>query len=462
MFGRARLRLALLYIALMGVTLAFVAGGILVLGAQQARRTEDLGLRLRAERESAFAGRGRRPPQLEGLPRVLPTDGGSRVPQSGGPGQLEQEGILIYEMPVQASQVGDPPFGGSSSYSGLPSRALAQAAVESGGGRFQTLALDEGQVRVYSLPVVRNGQTVAVVQAARSSYFVDATVRRLLLIVAGAGAVGLVASSGAAFWLAGRTLRPIAQALQRQRDFTADASHELRTPLALVRGNAELLQRHPDKRIGAYDDVVQDIVDEADRLTRLVSDLLTLARADSGQVQIAREPLDLSPLADELIRHVEPLARAKGLLVRGEIMPDVRVIGDRDRLRQLGLTLLDNAVRYTAAGAVTLRVGRDSHGALLAVSDSGPGIDAEHLPHLFDRFYRTDAARTAEAGGAGLGLAIAQWIAEAHGGRIAVASTPGRGSTFTVHLPRLTSAASSSRPTSPAGGDGSLDSRLSS
>ena len=433
MFERARLRLTLLYVSLMGVTLAVVAGGILVLGTQQARRTEDQSLRLRAERDAPRGGPGRppgRPPSADPAP-------GSGEPRRQD--RIEQEGILVYDLPVRDNRVLD--FSGGS-YAGLPSVALAQAAVDAKSGRFQTLSLEAGEVRVYSLPVVRDGRVVAVVQAARSRYFVDATVTRLLLIVVGAGAVGLIFSAGAGFWIAGRTLRPIATALQRQRDFAADASHELRTPLALVRGNAELLQRHPEERIGAYDDVVQDIVDESDRLSRLVSDLLTLARADSGHIQIARSPVDLSALAAELLQKMEPLAHAKGLELRGDIAPAVGVTGDADRLRQLGLILLDNAVRYTRTGVVTLRVGRDGHhAALLAVQDTGPGIAGEHLPRLFDRFYRTDAARSAESGGTGLGLAIAKWIAEAHGGRIGVSSTVGRGSTFTVFLPLVAAAA---------------------
>jgi two-component system, OmpR family, sensor histidine kinase CiaH len=289
------------------------------------------------------------------------------------------------------------------------------------------------------MPVYRNGEAVTVIQVARSRYFVDATIARLLLIVAGAGAVGLIFSAGASFWLAGRTLQPIATALERQRDFTADASHELRTPLALVRGNAELMLRHPEKKIGEYDDVVHDIVDESDRLGRLVSDLLTLARADSGHAQIVRREVDLSGVAAQAVRTIEPLARAKGLTMWEDIAPGIAVSGDTDRLSQLCLILLDNAVRYTLVGTVTLRLTRDGHSAALSVSDTGAGIGAEHLDRLFDRFYRVDQARSTEAGGTGLGLSIAKWIAEVHGGHISVVSTPGAGSTFTVHLPRRSS-----------------------
>jgi signal transduction histidine kinase len=284
--------------------------------------------------------------------------------------------------------------------------------------------------------VKRDGQTVAIVQVARSSYFVNTTLTRLLLAVLILGAAGLTSSALAGFWLAGRTLRPIAVALQRQRDFTADASHEIRTPLALVRGNAELLTRHLDRPIGEYRDVVSDILDESDRLTRLVANLLTLARADDGRVQLDLTRVDLSALADTLLREFEPAARAKGLALRAVVQPGVAVWADADRLHELGVILLDNALRYTDAGQVTLTVRSEAHGAVLAVRDTGPGIAAEHLPAIFDRFYRVDAARSPERGCTGLGLAIARWIAEAHGGRIEVASQPGQGTTFTVHIPR--------------------------
>jgi two-component system sensor histidine kinase CiaH len=429
-FTRARLRLTALYVLLMGVTLALVAGGVLVLAVRETRRTDDLELRLRAE----------------GLAADVRGAGAAAFAQPGGAGhddghddreeraRIERQGILAYVLPVEGDRIGSVP---PSPFPGLPSPDAAAGALAAGTARYDTLTIDQGQLRLYSLPVAVNGRVIAIVQVARSRYFVDTAVTRLLMTVLGLGAAGLALSAVAGFWLAGRTLRPIAAALQRQRDFTADASHELRTPLTLVRGNAELLLRHPNEEIGDYQDVVQDIVDESDRLGRLVGDLLTLARADAGQLPLTTAPVDLSALAAGLARDFEPVAAAKGLSLAADIQPGVTVRGDADRLRQLGVILLDNAVRYTAAGSVAVRVATEGHDAVLTVSDSGPGIAAEHLPHLFERFYRTDAARSSAHGGTGLGLAIAKQITDLHGGAIAATSAVGHGSTFTVRLPRM-------------------------
>ncbi|MFN8555950.1 MAG: ATP-binding protein [Dehalococcoidia bacterium] len=221
----------------------------------------------------------------------------------------------------------------------------------------------------------------------------------------------------------------------RQRSFTSDASHELRTPLALIRGNAELLSRHPDRPIGRYLDVVEDITSESDRLARLVSNLLTLACSDEGSALLSWRAVDLSDLGTRLLRRFEQPAAAKGLALGDDVRPGVTLWGDPDRLEELIIILMDNAIRYTERGTVTLHIGREDGDAAIRVSDTGPGIAAEHLPRLFDRFYRTDAARSSRHGGVGLGLAIARWIAEAHGGRIRVTSAVGAGSIFTVGLP---------------------------
>lgn len=428
MFTRARLRLTLLYIALMGATLALLAAGITVFVVRETHRTEDQELRLRAE---GLAERGVRVGGGGPFGEFRPGDDGDGRPPTRGRG-LEREGILTYLLPVVNGTTAIAPPGASAS---LPDVDAAQAALVAGGGRFATRSLEDGDVRLYSLPVLHDATPVAVVQVARSRSLVQQSIVRLSLIIGGGGGLGLLLSAGAGYWLAGRSLQPIAAAMERQRRFVSDASHELRTPLTLIRGNTELLQRHPERTVGQYVDVVQDVVEECDRLSRLVADLLTLARADEGRLRRQNVPVDLSAICEALTREFQPVAEAKGLELRGVITPGITVRGDADTLRQLGTVLLDNAVRYTTAGTVTLRLFRHGHDADLVVRDTGPGIAPEHLPSIFDRFYRVDLARGSDDGGSGLGLAIARVIADAHGAHIDVSSTPGVGSTFSVRLP---------------------------
>jgi two-component system, OmpR family, sensor histidine kinase CiaH len=424
MFTRARLHLTLLYAALLALTALLIAGAIGTLAVQEARHTDDRELQLRAT--AIAAGISQSPAPAFSGPRPP-----SRGPDGRGP-QLEQQGVLEYIMPVNGGHLFAPP---GNDLPGLPNIEAAQQALQRSAAGYTTSTVLGSDVRVFSQPVSRNGQLVAVVQVARSRYFVNAAVTRLVLISLLAGITGVALSAGAGYWLAGRTLRPIAVALARQRDFAADASHELRTPLTVMLTNAELLTLHPERPLSSYQDVVADIIAETERLSRLVTGLLTLARADQGKVLLIRDAVNLSDLGLTVARQFTAIAAAKGVEVVSEIEPGIVVLGDQDRLHQLLVILVDNAVRYTSAGSIAVCVKSHGNEAILTVTDTGSGIAAEHLPHLFERFYRTDAARSAEEGGTGLGLALAQWIVESHHGHIEVASTPGCGSTFTVRLP---------------------------
>ena len=426
MFTRARLQLTLLYAALLGVTVVLIAGTIAWFAVREARQTDDRELRLRASTIAAGL-----PAQLPSVPSG-PPPAPPRDHDDHGPPHLEERGLLEYLLLVSDGVIYPPP---NSALPGLPDLASAQQVLRTDTPRYATIKVQGSTVRVYNLPVQRNGSVAAIVQVARSRYFVNAAVGQIVLSAVGAGLIGLALSSAAGYWLAGRTLRPIARALERQRNFVADASHELRTPLTVMLTNAELLTRHPERPLAEYQDVVQDIVAEIERLSRLVADLLTLARADQGKAALAIGAVDLGEVAETVARRFAPLGEAKGIAVRTAIEAGVVVAGDRDRLLQLAVILVDNAVRYTAAGEVTIRVAREGREGMLVVADTGPGIAPEHLPHIFERFYRTDAARSSEDGGAGLGLALADWIARAHRGRIHVTSEVGKGSVFTVWLP---------------------------
>ena len=204
-----------------------------------------------------------------------------------------------------------------------------------------------------------------------------------------------------------------------------------------MRANAELLGRHPSEPVSANREAVEDIIGESDRLGRLVSQMLTLARADAGQATLSLSEVALDELAGEVARGMRLLTDERGVDFEAQVDGPLRLRGDRERLRELLVVLTDNAIKYTdAGGRVHLEVRRASGGKVtVRVSDTGPGIPPEALARIFDRFYRVDQARSRESGGTGLGLAIARWIAEAHGGSIRAESAPGVGTTMTVELP---------------------------
>jgi heavy metal sensor kinase len=218
------------------------------------------------------------------------------------------------------------------------------------------------------------------------------------------------------------------------RRFTADASHELRTPLTAIRLEAEVALTKPlgpEER----DQLLGNILEECERLGRLTDQLLALAREDVGAAALPREPLDLAGLVRGVVETMRPLAEARGLKLHAAADGPLPVRGDEGRLRQVFYNLLDNAVKYTPEGGeVAVALGRRAGSAVAAVRDTGIGIAAEHLPHLFERFYRVDPSRGRGQGGAGLGLSIAQSVVAAHDGKIEVASEPGRGTTVTVTL----------------------------
>ena len=215
--------------------------------------------------------------------------------------------------------------------------------------------------------------------------------------------------------------------------FTADASHELRSPLGAMRAAVEIALQKP-RGAEEYRNVLASLGEQCERVTALVNGLLLLARADAGEVPIRREAVDLAALACEVGEMFDPLAEEKGIQLVTETSSPVTVTGDPSRLRQLVTNLLDNAIRFTEpGGSVTLRVDGIADRAMLRVKDTGIGIPAMHLPHIFERFYQADAARS--SGACGLGLSICRWIVKAHGGTIEVDSRDPNGTEFTVIFP---------------------------
>jgi signal transduction histidine kinase len=231
---------------------------------------------------------------------------------------------------------------------------------------------------------------------------------------------------------------------QGQRDFVANVSHELKTPLTSIDGFAQAILDGTAGDRQAQQHAARVIHEEADRLARLVEDLLDLARLDAGQIAFERGRLDVSAVIARVVDRLSLRAREKGIRLENEVVGLPAVSGDGDRLAQVFTNLLDNALKNTPAGGRIRMRGEAQAGFLLVhVEDSGPGIPAEVLPRIFERFYQVDQARRGGAGrGTGLGLAISREIVQAHGGRLTATSTPGRGSCFTVQLPLDPSAAS--------------------
>lgn len=230
-------------------------------------------------------------------------------------------------------------------------------------------------------------------------------------------------------------IRRLHESFARVRQFSADASHELRTPLTIMRGEIELALR-TTKTPEAYRRILASSLEEILRMTTIIDNLLTLAKADQRLYEVHFAEIDLSDLVNEVYNDSEVLATQKNISVMLKTNTPITLVGDRIRLRQLFLNLVDNAVKYTPEGGrITLSAERENGVAIFNVEDTGMGIPSGDIDRVFDRFYRVDQARSRELGGTGLGLSIAKWIAELHRGSISVKSEVNKGSVFSVHLP---------------------------
>lgn len=231
-------------------------------------------------------------------------------------------------------------------------------------------------------------------------------------------------------------LQRLAEAFARERQFISDASHELKTPLTSINANAQMLLRWADSDPTIRTESLETIARESSTLAGMVNGMLTLAKADRGD-EIPKEPVSLAQVASEATQHSAPRAAEKGLDLRFAHDGAPIVYGDANLLRQLVGNLVDNAVKFTERGHVDVRVGSNDGRAWVEVADSGPGIPIEELPHIFERFYRADKARSRIVPGTGLGLAIVRSIARVHDGEVTAARAPGGGSLFRVTLPRV-------------------------
>ncbi len=237
-------------------------------------------------------------------------------------------------------------------------------------------------------------------------------------------------------WLLSKAaIRPIQAAWQKQLDFTADASHELRTPIAVIQTNLELVMDSPEETVESQMKWLKNIEAENKRMTHLVEDLLTLSRADTNQQTLENETFMLEEALSEALIPFQPIANAKSIELNISANSKSAFYGDRKRVKQLLIVLVDNALNYTDSGSVTVSIFQNEKELTLTVSDTGHGIEKIHLDKIFDRFYRVEKTRALNQDGSGLGLSIAKWIVQEHKGTIHVASTIDVGTTFTIRLP---------------------------
>ncbi|MDH3453667.1 MAG: ATP-binding protein [Desulfuromonadales bacterium] len=362
----------------------------------------------------------------------------------------------------------------------LPFGPVARQQVRWLHEHIETIDLaDDGRLRLLSYPLVENGRLLGVVQVGQELGPLHQTIEELRLIY-------LVVGPFAIFWLclgcwllAERTIAPIIEvteaaqgitadnlsrrlplgnyqdelaqmvsclnqmldrlekSFRRVRQFSGDASHELRTPLTILRGETEVTLRWA-KTPEEFRDMLHSNMEEIDRMERIIESLLTLAKSEVGELTLEMKELSLSDLVQELYLQSSLLCETKHIEVQLllEVDEEIRIRGDDLRLRQMFLNVISNGIKYTPEyGHMEITLAMDDGFARVDVSDSGIGIPAEHLPHIFDRFYRVDKARNRMDGGTGLGLAIVKWIVEAHGGIIKVTSEVNKGSSFSVRLP---------------------------
>ncbi|HEK9101045.1 HAMP domain-containing histidine kinase [Bacillus pfraonensis] len=256
-----------------------------------------------------------------------------------------------------------------------------------------------------------------------------------LILIVGCS-VGSLCAIGMGFFLAGRALVPIRNSWEKQQQFVSDASHELRTPLAVIQSKTDVLFQSPSATIEEKVMDISTISKECRRLSKLVANLLLLARSDSNQIEMDKKEFALDELLTEVVEPYTEIAAYQEKKMTLEIESQVSFIGDRERIHQMVVILLDNAMKYTdVGGTIQVSCTQTNHSIMIQVKDNGIGIKEEEIPKLFDRFYQGDKART-KSEGAGLGLSIANWIVEKHYGRIKVESKMNEGSCFEVTLPK--------------------------
>ncbi len=460
MFSGLRLRLTLLYALAALVFVLLIGGGAYLLVARYFSNVTDLALRHKMAHEFHALG-APLPPDLEhadrdwsiirrevvAIPFVPPEPTRERREREETAYEEDNERPRSLTTPVDAAELaaiavlpldasGRLLFNPNNLDLPLnPDQEAFQTALAKGSD-LRTITLDDGRrARLLTYRLTRSDGPAAL-QLVRELSDQDQVLNQLFVGLITLGTFSMALVGATSWWLAGRALRPAQEAWERQQRFIASASHELRAPLTLIRASAEVALRDLPPDESDQRALLHDVLAESDHMRRLVDDLLTLTRLDSGQLTLTKETIDLTALLASIQRQAARLGEQRGVAVE---LADVGglVQADTERLQQVVLIALDNALRYTPAGGrITLAATPTERTVQIRVADTGCGIAPEHLPHIFERFYRADPARGRENSNAGLGLSIAKGLVEAMGGRIAVESTVGVGTTVVISLPR--------------------------
>ncbi len=301
-------------------------------------------------------------------------------------------------------------------------------------------------VRIYTISVfkdstVPNEPTLeGYIRASQSIEEIESVQTQLFWVLMSGGVMTLMLSGLGGVWLTQKAIEPIEASFFRLKQFTADASHELRGPLTAIKASIEIIQNHPERVHPKDQKKVNAISTATSHMGQLIEDLLFLARSDQTVVNLTREKTEicLTTLVSKLVVLNEPFAQKKHIELQSHLVTEIKVIGDRVQLTRLFSNLIQNALQYTPEGGiVSVYINKDNRLGTVSIRDTGIGISTEQLPHIFDRFWRANKARTRREGGTGLGLAIAEAIAKNHGGKIVVTSKPNVGSCFQVKLPIL-------------------------
>lgn len=418
MIRRLRRKFILINLLLVGVVLTVV---FVLLVASNARRYAD---QSQAAMRMALSWREDENPRFEiGAPPPdhNPSDEGSRFTM-----------VPVFVATVEDGVVTSINDGGQVEVSRETAELAAAEALASGE--------DSGILRRLNLRFqleTRPDGTVRVAFADQS--WESSSLRTLILNCLLVWALAMAAFFFVGLFLSSLALRPVETAWKQQRQFVADASHKLKTPLTVILANTGIVLAHPSDTVSAQSKWLEYTQEEARQMKGLVEDLLFLAKSDAARQELQTAQVDLSELVQGCLLPFEPVAFEAGVRLDAQVDPGLILTGDEAQLRRLVRILLDNGVKYAGAeGAVSLTLTRQQDKLRLTVRNTGAPIPPEHLPHLFARFYRADAARNRAQGGYGLGLAIAKAIVEHHRGRISVSSAVESGTVFTVLLPKST------------------------